>query len=101
MVTTLSQLPDNLLSADSLYLEYWNCTGTLEMYTRAIYLEGQTSWAVSAQLPQVDFPCGAGVLHQIVSTQVQHARLFFTQSDLKFCENEGSKRFKITEKGGQ
>ncbi len=25
----------------------------------------------------------------------------WTQSDLRFCENEGSKRFKINEKGGQ
>ncbi len=34
-------------------------------------------------------------------TQVQHANFFFTQSDLRFCENERLKRFKINEKGGQ
>ncbi len=28
-------------------------------------------------------------------------KFFFTQSDLRFCENERLKRFKINEKGGQ
>ncbi len=41
---------------------------------------------------------GGGVLHQIFSSWVQHAKQW-TQSDLRFYENEGSKRFKITEKG--
>ncbi len=32
---------------------------------------------------------------------VQHAKQNWTQLDLRFCEKEGSKRFKIYEKGGQ
>ncbi len=92
MVTTLIQLPDNLLLADSLYSEYWNCTGTMQMYTKAIYLEGHTSWAVSAWLPQEVSPGGGGVvLHQMFGTQVQHTKTNCTQSELKFCENEGQK----------
>ncbi len=51
-------------------------------------------------LRHVYVPCGGGgVLHQIFDSQVQHMKLFWTQSDLRFCENEGSKRFKINEKG--
>ncbi len=34
-------------------------------------------------------------------TQVQHAIENWSQSDLRFCESEGLKRFKINEKGGQ
>ncbi len=41
---------------------------------------------------------GGGVLHQIFGTQVQHMKKKWTQSDLRFCENE---RFQINEKGGQ
>ncbi len=40
------------------------------------------------------------VLHQIFGTMVQHAKKTWTQSDKRFCENEGSNRFKINEKGG-
>ncbi len=47
------------------------------------------------------FGGGEGVLHQIFDTRVQHTAKKWTQSDLRFCENEGSKRFKINEKGGQ
>ncbi len=42
-----------------------------------------------------------GVLHQIFVRQVQHAKENWTQSDLRFCENEGSKRSKINDKGDQ
>ncbi len=42
---------------------------------------------------------GKGVLHQNFGTQVQHTHKNLTQSDLRFCENERSKRFKINEKG--
>ncbi len=45
-------------------------------------------------------PEGTRVLHQIFGTQIQHAKKNWTQSDLGFCENEGSKRFKINEKWG-
>ncbi len=41
---------------------------------------------------------GVGELHQIFSSRVQHAKINWTQSDLKFCKNEGSKRSKIMEK---
>ncbi len=34
-----------------------------------------------------------GVLHQIFGSRVQHAKTNWTQSDLRFCENEVSKRF--------
>ncbi len=44
---------------------------------------------------------GGGELQQIFGSQVQHMRKNWTQSDVRFCENEGSKRFKINEKGGQ
>ncbi len=44
---------------------------------------------------------GGGVLHQIFGSQVQHVKKNWTQSDLRFCENEGSKRSKINEKEGQ
>ncbi len=33
--------------------------------------------------------------------QVQHAIKNWIQSDLRFCKNEGSKRSKINENGGQ
>ncbi len=45
---------------------------------------------------------GGWVLHQIFGTQVQHSpKKNWSQSDLRFCENERPKRFKIDEKGGQ
>ncbi len=44
---------------------------------------------------------GGGVLHQIFGTWVQHTKTNWTKSDLRSCENEGSKRFKSNEKGGQ
>ncbi len=44
---------------------------------------------------------GGVVLHQIFGTCVHHANKNWTQSDLRFCENEGSKRFKINKKRGQ
>ncbi len=44
---------------------------------------------------------GGGVLHQIFGSWVQHATKIETQSDLRFCKNEGWNRFKINEKGGQ
>ncbi len=43
---------------------------------------------------------GGGVLHQSFGTWVQHAKKTWTQSDIRFCENEVSNRFKINEKGG-
>ncbi len=46
-------------------------------------------------------PRGEGVLHQIFGTRIQHTNKNWTQSDLRFCENKGSKRFKINDKGGQ
>ncbi len=43
-----------------------------------------------------------GVLQQIFSGWVhQHVKIIWTQSDLRFCENEGLKLSKINEKGGQ
>ncbi len=36
---------------------------------------------------------------QIFSTRVQHTQKKWTQSDLSFCKNEGSKNFKLMEKG--
>ncbi len=44
---------------------------------------------------------GVGVLHQIFRYQGSARKQNWTQSDLRFCENEWSKRFKINEKGGQ
>ncbi len=45
--------------------------------------------------------CG-GALHQIFSREVRHAiKKKWTQSDLKFCKNEGSIRSKTNEKGVQ
>ncbi len=38
------------------------------------------------------------LVHQIFGTCVQHAKKNWTQSDIRFCENEGSNRFKINEK---
>ncbi len=37
---------------------------------------------------------GAGVLHQIFSSQVRHVKKNWTQSDLRFCENVGQKDIK-------
>ncbi len=42
---------------------------------------------------------GGVVLHQIFGSWVQHAEKTWTQLDIRFCENEGSNRFKINEKG--
>ncbi len=44
---------------------------------------------------------GGEVNHHIFIGQVQHMIKNCTQSDLRFCENEGSERSKINEKGGQ
>ncbi len=44
---------------------------------------------------------GLGVLHQIFGREVWHTIKKWTQSDLKFCKNEGSIRSKTNEKGGQ
>ncbi len=44
-------------------------------------------------------PRGGGVLHQIFCSQVHHVKQNWTQSNLRFCKNEGSKRFKINIKG--
>ncbi len=38
-------------------------------------------------------------LHQIFSSQVQHAKKHWTQSDLRFCENKGQKDLKSIKKG--
>ncbi len=45
-------------------------------------------------------PVGGGgvVIHQIFGREVWHAIKKWTQSDLKFCKNEGSIRFKTNEK---
>ncbi len=37
---------------------------------------------------------GVGVLHQMFCREVRHAITKLTQSDLKFCKNEGSIRSK-------
>ncbi len=42
---------------------------------------------------------GGGVLHKMFGSWVQHTKKW-TYSDLRFCENEGSKRSKINEIGG-
>ncbi len=42
-----------------------------------------------------------GVLHQIFGKRVQHIIQNWTESDLRFRKNEGSKRFKINGKGVQ
>ncbi len=44
---------------------------------------------------------GGEVLHQIFGREVMHAIKKWTQSNLKFCKNEGSIRSKTNEKGGQ
>ncbi len=44
---------------------------------------------------------GGGVLHQMFGREVQHVIKKWTQSDLKFCKNEGSTRSKTNEKGSQ
>ncbi len=46
-------------------------------------------------------PGGEGVLDQIFGREVRHMIRKWTQSDLKFCKNEGSIRSKTNEKGGQ
>ncbi len=40
-----------------------------------------------------------GVLHQIFGTRVQHVIQIWTQSDLRFCDNNGSKDLKSMKKG--
>ncbi len=41
---------------------------------------------------------GGGELHQMFGSRVQHVIKNWTQSDLGFCENEGSERSKINKK---
>ncbi len=43
---------------------------------------------------------GGGGIQEIYSSQIQHKITNWTQSDLRFCKNEGSERSKINEKGG-
>ncbi len=60
--------------------------------------QDQTSF-YAHNMVYVSTPCQErGVLHQIVGSQDQHANKNWTQSGLRFCENEGSKRTKINEK---
>ncbi len=40
-----------------------------------------------------------GVIHQRFGSQLQNMIKYWAQSDLRFCENEGSKRYQINEKG--
>ncbi len=42
---------------------------------------------------------GGGELHQIFGTRVQHVIPIWTQSDLRFCENNGSKDLKSMKEG--
>ncbi len=44
---------------------------------------------------------GVEVLHQIFDSWFQCAMQNWTQWDLRFCKNEGSRRSKINEKSGQ
>ncbi len=44
---------------------------------------------------------GGAALHQIFGGRVQHAMKKWTQWDLRFCKNEGSKRSKNCKKGDQ
>ncbi len=44
---------------------------------------------------------GGGLLHKIFGTRVQHAIKNWNLLDVRFCKNEGSKRSKNNEKGGQ
>ncbi len=44
---------------------------------------------------------GQVILHQSVSSRVQHVNKNWMQLDLSFCENERSKRSKINDKWGQ
>ncbi len=44
---------------------------------------------------------GGGVLQHIFGRGVHHAIKNWTETDLRFCENEGSKRSKINWKRGQ
>ncbi len=46
-------------------------------------------------------PWRGEVLHQIFSIEVRYLIRKWTQSDLKFCKNEGSIRSKTNEKRGQ
>ncbi len=41
----------------------------------------------------------AGLFHLIFCWWIYHAKKYLTQSDLRFCEYERSKRSKINEKG--
>ncbi len=43
-------------------------------------------------------PRGGGALHQIFNGGVQHTMKKWTQQDLRFCKNEGSKRSNNSEK---
>ncbi len=42
-----------------------------------------------------------GVLHQMFGSRVLHAIRNWTQSDLRFCKNDGSERSRINEDGDQ
>ncbi len=65
-------------------------------------------WSGSTFLQGLYFNCrhkymadwGGGRLHNIFGSWVQHTEKNWIQSDLRFHENERSKKFKINEKGG-
>ncbi len=42
---------------------------------------------------------GGGVLHHVFGSWVQHMKIIWTQSDLRFCENLGSIDLKSVKKG--
>ncbi len=44
---------------------------------------------------------GGGVFQQIFGREVMHTTTKWTQSDIKFCKDEGSIGSKTNEKGGQ
>ncbi len=69
-----------------------------------VAVEGASVKATSsAQFSSVDTSQegggGGGGPHQIFATQVQHVIQIWTLSDLRFCENNGSKDLKSMKKG--
>ncbi len=64
------------------------------MYLQVLHARG-----LRTQIRNICTIIPEGVLHQIFSTRVQHTKKEWTQSDISFCKNEGSKKLKLMEKG--
>ncbi len=78
----------------------WNITKHLWISQITTNASQSTTWNIfpCTKIPPHWLAWGEAVLHKIFSSWIQHTIFWETQSDLRFCQNEVSKRSEINEK---